>query len=679
MRTGWRAGTAAMMLLGSVAVAGAGRPMAPEDLARVVRVSDPRISPDGTRVAFTVGVPDLEGDAVDTDVWLLELDGGEPRRLTFGPGADRSPRWSPAGDALLFVSDRSGSDQLWRLSLAGGEARRVTSSGADLSDPVWATDEVIVCRSRLLPEQVATPENWTREDLPACHARTMETLLFRQWDRWLGDERNHVLLVDPDDGSLRDLTPGELDAPPVSLQSGHDVAVSPDGRELCYVRNADPGSAMSTNHDLWVRALPDGKARRITDNPAMDRAPHYSPDGRFIAYTAMRQPGYESDLEVIMLYDRASGEHRALTDGLDRSVEEMVWHPASSGLFFAARDEGRRSIYRVDLQGGVQRILHEGWADHLAVDHDGFRLVFVRSRVHQPAELWTVSADGGGLRRLTSFNDQLVAEVELPPVEDLSFEGADGDRVHALLQLPPGFREDRRYPLVLVIHGGPQGMWGDRFMTTWFTFPLVTAPGYVGLFVNPRGSEGYGSSFKEQISRDYSGRVMGDLMAGLEQVLETRPTVDPERLAVVGGSFGGYAANWIIGHDQRFRCAVSHAGLYNLTSFFGATEELWFPAWDMGKTPWDEPDLYARHSPHRAAASMRTPTLVTHGEKDYRVPFAESLQLFTALQVQDVPSRLVVFPEAGHVIEGLQCNIRWWREIHRWLATWLQEEEEGIQ
>jgi dipeptidyl aminopeptidase/acylaminoacyl peptidase len=282
-----------------------------------------------------------------------------------------------------------------------------------------------------------------------------------------------------------------------------------------------------------------------------------------------------------------------------------------------------------------------------------------------------MTPDGAELHRLTSFNDALAAELELPPVEDIEFAGAGGVRVHGFLQRPPGFVDHRRYPLALVIHGGPQGMWGDRFMTTWFTFPLVTAPGYVGLFVNPRGSEGYGSEFREQVSRDYGGRVIEDLLAGVDDVLATRPFVDPDRLAVMGGSFGGYATNWIIGHDQRFSCAVSHAGLYNLTSFFGATEELWFPAWDMGTTPWDEPELYARFSPHRSAGSMRTPTLVTHGEKDYRVPFGESLQLYTALKVQGVPARLVVFPDEGHVIEGLQDNVRWWMEIHRWLAEWL--------
>jgi dipeptidyl aminopeptidase/acylaminoacyl peptidase len=665
-------GVMVVVLAGQVS---ASRPIEPEDLGRVVRVDEPRPSPDGRWIAFTVGVPDLESGDVDTDVWLLDARDGETRRLTFAEGADGSPAWSPDGRTLAFVSERSGAANVWLLPMAGGGPRQLTDEEDGVADPIWR-DGVLVVGMRTVPKGAEEKETGEGEGLAKSEARTIDRLLFRQWDRWLGDERSHVYRVDLDDGTLHDLTPGDFDTPPVSLGSGHDVAISPDGAELCYVRNADPGSAMSTNHDLWVVDVDGGSPRRITSNLAMDRAPHYSPDGRFIAYTAMKTPGYESDLEVLMLYERATGQRRPLTKALDRSVEEMVWAPTSDGLYFAARDQGRRSVYEVDLDGDVDVVLAEGWATDLAVVPDGTRLVLVRSRVHQPPELWSLALDGGDLEPLTSFNADLQDELELPEVEDLWFEGADGDRVHALVQRPPGFRPDRTYPLALVIHGGPQGMWGDRFMTSWFTFPLVTAPGYVGLFVNPRGSEGYGSTFREQVSRDYGGRVMEDLMAGLDAAIASYDLVDSQRLAVMGGSFGGYATNWMIGHSQRFRCAVSHAGLYNLTSFFGATEELWFPAWDMGSTPWDEPELYARFSPHRVASSMRTPTLVTHGERDYRVPFAESLQLFTALQVQHVPSRLVVFPDEGHVIRGLQNNVRWWREIHRWLDRWLASESE---
>ncbi|MFV2072094.1 MAG: prolyl oligopeptidase family serine peptidase [Thermoanaerobaculales bacterium] len=650
----------------------AGRPMQPQDLYSIKRVSDPQVSPDGRLIAFTVTRADLGRNEADSDLWLLAAAGGEPKRLTSGPGADHSPRWSPDGKKLAFISDRSGVDNLHIISIDGGEARQLTSSETDVSNPQWSRDgRTLIVGSRVVPEDKEAIENWTREELPKSEARTIDRLLFRQWNRWLGDERNHLFRVDATSGAMTDLTPGDFDTPPVSLTSSHDSDLSPDGSELVFVRNDDPDSAASTNHDLYLTDLANGKTTKITDNPGRDANPNFSPDGRFIAYTSMATPGYEADEDVLVIYDRTTGEHRRLTDDLDRSVGELAWSPGGDSIVFTAREEGRISVFVVDLEGEVTRIAHEGYSGGLSMTPDGKRVVVARSYNDRPAELYSIPVAGGTSDQLTSINADLTRELDLPPLEDIRFEGADGVMVHGFIQRPPGFEEGKKYPLVLTIHGGPQGMWADRFMTSWFTFQLVSSPGYVGLFLNPRGSEGYGSEFKAQVSRDYGGRCIRDLMLGLDYVLENFDFVDRERLAVIGGSFGGYSVNWIIGHDDRFRCAVSHAGLYNLTSFFGATEELWFPAWDMGSTPWDEPELYARWSPHTAAGSMSTPTLITHGERDYRVPFAESLQLFTALQHQKVPSRLVVFPDEGHVIKGPQNNVRWWKEIHRWLEAYL--------
>ena len=650
----------------------AGRPMEPQDLYSIQRVSDPQVSPDGRLVAFTVTRADLEQNETDSDLWLVAIAGGTPKRLTFAQGADHSPRWSPDGKSLAFISDRSGVENLHLIRIDGGEARQLTKSETDLGHPQWSRDGgSLIVGSRVVPEGKEEIENWTREELPKSEARTIDRLLFRQWKSWLGDERNHLFRVDAASGAMTDLTPGDFDTPPVSLSTSHDFDLSPDGSELIFVRNDDPDSAASTNHDLWLTDLASVTTTKITDNPGRDANPHFSPDGRFIAYTSMANPGYEADEDVLVVYDRKTRERRRLSEDLDRSVRELKWSPDSGRIVFTARDEGRISVFAVDLEGKVTRIAHEGYSGGLSMTPDGKHVVVARSYNDRPAELFSIPVSGGSSHQLTSLNADLTRELDLPPLEDIWFEGADGARVHGFILRPPGFEEGKKYPLVLTVHGGPQGMWADRFMTTWFTFQLVSSPGYVGLFLNPRGSEGYGPEFKAQVSRDYGGRCYRDLMLGLDWALENFDFIDPGKLAVIGGSFGGYSVNWIIGHDDRFSCAVSHAGLYNLTSFFGATEELWFPAWDMGSTPWDEPELYAKWSPHIAAGSMSTPTLVTHGELDYRVPFAESLQLFTALQHQEVPSRLVVFPDEGHVIEGPQNNVRWWMEIHRWLETYL--------
>jgi len=649
------------------------RPLTPEDLYRIKEVTDPRVSPDGKWIAFTVSVPDLKANDFNSDIWVMPLAGGDPFQLTRSPESDHSPRWSPDGSRIAFISSRDGVSNLYLISLKGGEAKKVTDSKTSLYLPIWTRDgKHIVCGSRVLPEGKTDIENWTKDELPKCEARTINRLLFRQWKRWLGDKRNHVFLVTIADGSMKDLTPGDFDTPPVSLSSDHDFDISPDGKEICFVKNTDPMLATSTNNDLFIVDVATLNEKKITPNPALDTHPIYSPDGRYIAYAAMEKVGYEADRKVLAVYDRTESRHARLTDSLDRSVEQILWGPDSRSLFFTVREEGRRSIYGVDLKGVVHQICGEGYNGPIDVSPDGKSLLCVRSYNFMPNELFVVSVKEGTTAQLTSLNAAFLKELDLPKLEEFWFTGAENTNVHGFIQKPPGYEAGKKYPVVLTIHGGPQNMWADRFMTTWFTFQLVCAPGYVGVFINPRGSSGYGSTFREQVSRDYGGRCYKDLMNGMDYVLENYDYVDDTRLAAIGGSFGGYSVNWIMAHTDRFKCIVSHASLYNLVSFYGATEELWFPEWDMGKSPWAEPELYATWSPHVHAEKFKTPTLVTHGELDYRVPLTESFQLFTALQRQGIPSRLVVFPDEGHVISVPQNNVRWWREIYLWLEKYLK-------
>jgi len=647
--------------------------MTPEDLYQIKNVSDPQISPDGKWIAYTVSIPDLEKNSFNSDIWLIPVSGGSPVLLTASPKSDHSPRWAPDGKRIAFISTRNGTANLYTIRIDGGEAQKLTSSKTNLYSPVWSRNgKYIVCGSRVLIEGKKDVENWTEEELAECKVRTINRLLFRQWDRWLGDKRNHVFLVNVEDGSMKDCTPGDFDTPPVSLSSYHDFDISPDGEEICYVKNEDPVLAVSTNHDIFVVNTETLKEEKITTNPALDTQLHYSPNGRYIAYAAMTKVGYESDRRCLVVYDRKEKIHTRLTDSLDRSVEQILWSSDSKILFFVTRDQGYRSIYRVDLKGNLKRITGDGYNSQITITTNGNNLVFIRSYNHWPYELFTMLAAGGEASQLTFTNAELMRELELPKLEEFWFEGAEATKVHGFIQKPPGFDPQKKYPMVLTIHGGPQNMWADRFMTTWFTFQLVCSPGYVGVFINPRGSTGYGSTFREQVSRDYGGRCYEDLMRGVDYVISHYDFVDESRLAAIGGSFGGYSVNWIMGHTDRFKCIVSHASLYNLTSFYGATEELWFPAWDMGQSPWEEPELYKRWSPHNYTKNFKTPTLVTHGELDYRVPFAESLQLFTALQKHGIPSRLVVFPDEGHVISAPQNNVRWWKEIHLWLEKYLE-------
>jgi len=662
-----------VLLLAPLNYAQSKRPMTPEDLYKIKRVSDPRISPDGKWIAYTISVPNLKENSFNSDIWLLPVSGGKSVQLTRSPKSDHSPRWSPDGEKIAFISTRDGTANLYIIRIKGGEAQKITSSKTGLNSPLWAKDgKHIICGSRVLPEGKKDIENWTKDELTKCQARTINRLLFRQWDRWLGDERNHIFLVHVKDGTMSDLTPGDFDTPPVSLSSAHDFDISPNGKEVCYVKNEDSMLAISTNHDLFIVDTETLEEKKITSNPALDSQPHYSPDGQYVAYTAMKKVGYESDRKCLVVYDRTKKKHVRLTDSLDRSVEQILWGSDSRMLFFTVREEGHRSVYKVNLKGSIKRITKDGYNGPIDITPDGKNLVFVRSYNHQPNELYTMPASGEKATQLTFTNSELLRELNLPELEEFWFAGAEGSKVHGFVQKPPGYEPGKKYPIVLTIHGGPQNMWANRFMTTWFTFQLICSPGYVGVFLDPRGSTGYGSTFREQISRDYGGRCYEDLMKGLDFVVEHYDFVDESRQAAVGGSFGGYSVNWIMGHTDRFKCIVSHASLYNLTSFYGATEELWFPEWDMGESPWEESELYKKWSPHVYAKDFKTPTLVTHGEYDYRVPFAESLQLFTALQRQSISSRLVVFPDEGHVISQPQNNVRWWKEIHIWLEKYLK-------
>ncbi|MCP5050690.1 MAG: S9 family peptidase [bacterium] len=652
------------------------QPMTPESLYRVKNLTDPQVSPDGKWVAYTVSVPDLEDNRFIADIWLVPVSGGQPKPLTSG-GGNSSPRWSPDGKQIAFISSRNGTDNIFLLDTSGGEARQLTHSETGLGSPVWSGNgKHILCRSRVLPKGKTNIENWTQDQLPHSRARTIDRLLFRQWNRWLGDERNHLFLVDAATGGMTDVTPADADVPPVSLSSSHDYDISPDGKEICFTRNDDPMLAVSTNHDLFLLDLGTMKETKLTANKALDREPHYSPDGRYIAYTAMAKVGYEYDRKVLTIYDREAKTHTPLTGKLDCSASGIRWEPSGKSIYFTCYEQGLSVVYRVDLKGNFKRITKDGFNINVGLTPAGDRLVFLRSYNHMPHEIFSMNLKGKPkgmkVKQLTHTNDGFLADFELPKLEEFRFKGAEGDTVHGFILKPPGFDATKKYPVVLTIHGGPQNMWADRFMTRWLTFQLISSPGYVGVFLNPRGSSGYGSTFREQVSKDYGGRCFTDLMKGMDYVLANYDFVDKDKQAAVGGSFGGYSVNWLMGKTQRFKCIVSHAGFYSLESFYTTTEELWYPAWDMGETPWDEPGIYAKWSPKQHVKKFNTPTLITHGENDFRVNFSEGLQMFTALQRRGVPSRLVVFPDEGHVVSSPQNNVRWWKEIHRWLETYLE-------
>ena len=486
-----------------------------------------------------------------------------------------------------------------------------------------------------------------------------------------GWEASHNFIVPAAGGTPRDLTPGDFDAPPFSLGGPADFDFSPDGKELCFARNTDKVEATSTNVDLWTVAVTGGAPQKITTNPAYDGSPLYSRDGKYIAYRAQRRPGFEADRFELMLYDRMAHVSRSITATLDRSVSEFTWTPDSRSIYFVAEDEGFSSIYRVGIAGEpLLRVMGKSYNGDIQVTSDGKTLVFTRQSISKPPEIYRAGADGSDVRPLTVANDLALSQITMGSVESLTYKGFGGANIQAWLVKPPSFDANRKYPAIFLVHGGPQNAWGDNYSYRW-NLQMFAGRGYVVFAANPRGSTGFGQKFTDEISGDWGGKVYQDLMSGADYLAKL-PYVDATRVAAAGASYGGYMMNWLEGNTDRFRCLVSHDGVFDAASMFGATEELWFPLWDFKGTPWDNPAVYQKWSPSSYVKNFKTPMLVVHGELDYRVPVAQGFELFTALQLMKVPSKFLYFPDEGHWVLKPQNSRLWWKTVQDWIDQWTK-------
>ncbi len=657
----------------------AARPFDFVALSRIARISDPQISPDGKQVAFVVERVYLSQNTTSKQIHVVDIDGGEPRQLTFEDDSNSHPRWAPDAGRILYLSARSGSSQIWAMDPGGTGAEQVTN----LSTPVTSfavspTGDRLVYSARVYPdcgaEDACNARRMEADEANPVTARVYDSLLYRHWDQWRDGRRSHLFSWKFSESGAEpvDLTPGDVDAPPFSLGGPASYAISPDGAEVCFTRGELDGAATSTNTDLFViPADGGGGARRITENPAADASPLYSPDGRYLAYRRQMRPGYESDRWRLALYNRETELTESLSDSLDRPVESMAWAPDSSRLFFTAEDQGKQPVYTVAVAGGAISMPIYGEASHgdIQILPDGQSMIYTAQSLSHPTEIYRAFSSGGAPRQLTSFNRELLGRYKLGEVEEITYQSG-GQKIGAFLVKPPGMKVDGRYPLLLFIHGGPQGAWSQSWSYRWN--PQVFAgAGYVVLLPNPHGSTGYGQSFTDKIRGDWGDGPFEDLMAGVDHVI-ARPYVDAARLAAAGGSYGGYMVNWMMGRTDRFQALISHAGVYDLPSFFGATEELWFPLWEFRGAPWEQPELYRALSPSQSVEKFKTPTLVIHGENDYRVPVSQGLQLFTALQLRDVPSKLLYYPDEGHWVLQPRNSQLWHQTAIEWLNEWTE-------
>ena len=654
------------------------------DLINTKRVGDPQLSPDGKKIAFTIGIVDKTANKTLTQIYTISPDGNNVKQLTNDTKSSSSPRWSPDGKHIAYTTG----GQIWMMEDDGDDKEQITKISTGAGNPVWSPDgKMIAFNSDVYPECESDECNKTEDakvETGKVQAKVTERLLYRHWNEWRDRKRTHVFVVASNGGTAKQVTNGDWDSPPYGAASGVDYAFSPDSREIAFIRNPDKVEAISTNSDIYIIPMSGGNARNITvSNRGYDASPVYTADGKYILFRSQATEGFEADRWRIMRFNRQTNETVELTKGFDLQVDEMIVAPDSKTIYFTAGTRGNSPIYSVPVEPDfrlrivtyVKSVLNIDSSSNLNISADGKTLVFANNSMTAAPEIMRSGIDGNNVSMVTRTNESYLGAFKIQKPEELEWTGAANTKVHGFLLKPANFDATKKYPMLVLIHGGPQGAWNNSWSTRWN--PQVFANmGYIVFMPNPRGSTGYGQKFVNEVSADWGGKAYNDIMNGVAEVLKKNPYIDKNRIGAAGGSYGGYMVNWILGHNNdpraKFAALISHAGIYNLESMAMATEEQWFTDWEFKGLPYQNPVNYKKWSPHQFAKNFKTPTMVIHGELDYRVPIGEGIQLYTALQRQNVPSKLVYFPDEGHWILKPQNSEFWYGQVSDWLDKYLK-------
>jgi dipeptidyl aminopeptidase/acylaminoacyl peptidase len=661
------------------AAASDSRPFSVHDLLAMERISDPQVSPDGKRIVFVNRVTDLEQNKGVQDLWLVNIDGSGLRRLTTHPAGSHSPRWAPDRKSIYFLSSRSESSQVWQIAADGGEARQVTDLLLDVNGFLLSPDgKQLVLALEVFPDCPAPKETKDRLDeieKRKASGRIYEHLFVRHWDSWKDGRRSHLFAVPVGGGEPVDLMKGmAADVPSKPFGGMEEATFTPDGKAVVFAaRNVGREEAWSTQFDLYEVAL-DGSAppRCLTEgNKACLTNPVFPPDGKTLAYLAMKRPGYESDRLRIVLQDWPDGRPRVLTEDWDRSARGITWSRDGRTIYTHADNLGQHPLFAVDVASGNVRTLVEHGKVFTPVIA-GELVVFGLNHHRSPVEFYTVKPGGNGVRQITRINAEKLAAVRMGESEQFSFKGWNGEEVYCYVVKPVDFDASQKYPVAFLIHGGPQGSFGNDFHYRWNPQAYAGA-GYAAVMVDFHGSTGYGQAFTDAINRHWGDRPLEDLQKGLAATLARYPWMDGERVAALGASYGGYMVNWIAGNwAEPFRCFVNHDGNLCERLAYYDTEELWFPEWERGGPEWEQREAYEQHNPINFVKNWTKPMLVIHSAKDFRVADTQGISTFTALQRKGIPSKLLHFPDENHwVLKPANC-ILWHETVIGWIDRWTK-------
>jgi len=648
-------------------------PLTVDDLWAMKRIGTFDLSPDGRTIAFSVTTYSMDENKGKSEIYLINTDGSNLRPLIKSSKDETTPKFSSDGKMIAYLTD----DQIHTCRIDGSDDAQITDFYTGVDDYRWSHDgSKFLIVSKVYPDCTSPDCNKNQDnELKASklNVKVITHLMYRAWNRWLDGKRSHLFLFDASSKDFYDLNYlMHNDVPPLDLGSDNDFNFSPDDKEIAYTMNPNTTVAASTNNEIYIVDISGIKqnekapSKLISQSKGNNNQPVYSPDGNYIAFTSMLVPGHESDQAFIILYDRKTGNLKYITKSLDRSVGEIEWSPDSRSIYFTANNEVNNSIYNIDVESGkINLILNDHSNSGLALSSDGKSIYFKQQQSTLPHELFTLKVDGGSAKQITHLNKDRLDNIEMIAMETFWCPGAAGKKIQSIIIKPPFFDPSKKYPLIFLIHGGPQGHWEDDFHYRW-NIELFASKGYVVIAPNPTGSTGYGQQFTNDVSKDWGGRPYEDLMKVYDYSLKNFKFIDSKNTFAAGASYGGYMINWIEGHTNRFNALVSHDGVFNTESMWGTTEELWFPEWEFNGTPWQNRKLYEKWNPARFIQNAKTPMLIVEGARDYRVPEEQAFQLFTSLQRLGVESKFLYFPDEFHFVIKPQDAKFWWNSVFDW-------------